>query len=80
MVAPEAWRERINIDPAIMGGNPVIRGTRVPVKIVVGALAGGSTIGEVCEGWGLTEEDVRAALAYAASVISREPADAVPGR
>ena len=34
------WRERITIDPGIMGGKPVVRGTRVPVQVIMGSLAG----------------------------------------
>ena len=62
-----SWQDRIAIDRQIMGGKPVIKGTRVPVQVVVGSLAGGSTVeGELCEGYSVTERDVRAALAYAA--------------
>lgn len=75
-----AWQDRVTIDKRVGAGHAVIRGTRVPVKVVVGALAGGSTIQEVCEGWRITEEDVRAALAYAADVVSRERDYALSGR
>lgn len=74
------WEERIAIDPKVMGGKPVIRGTRVPVQVIVGSLAGGSTVGEVCDGYKVTEEDVRAALAYAAEVLGQERLHALPGR
>ena len=60
------WQDRITIDPQILGGKPVIKGTRVPVQVVVGSLAGGSTVEELCEGYSVTEGDVCAALAYAA--------------
>ena len=58
------------IDSKIMGGKPVIKGTRVPVQVITGSLAGGSSITEVCTGYSITEEDVRAALAYATEVRS----------
>jgi uncharacterized protein (DUF433 family) len=74
------WEERITIDPKVMGGKPVIKGTRVPVQVIVGALAGGSTVAEVCEGYRVSEEDVRAALAYATEVLSQERLHALPGR
>lgn len=74
------WEDRIAIDQRISAGHPVIKGTRVPVKIIVGALAGGSSVAEVCEGWGITEDDVRAALAYAAEVMEDVRIHAVPGR
>jgi uncharacterized protein (DUF433 family) len=74
------WQSHINIDPAIQSGKPVIRGTRVPVQVLVGHLAGGDTIQDICESYPVTEEDVRAALAYAASVLAEKRAHALPGR
>jgi len=74
------WQSHINIDPAIQSGHPVIRGTRVPVEVLVGSLAGGDSIKDVCEGYHVTEEDVRAALAYAATLVGKQRARAVPGR
>ncbi len=62
--------ERIIRDRRIQSGHPVIAGTRVPVYVVVGALAAGDTIDEVCQGYGLTEPDVRAALAFAADKVA----------
>ncbi|MEX1252975.1 MAG: DUF433 domain-containing protein [Dehalococcoidia bacterium] len=59
-----SWQDRIKIDPQVMGGKPLIAGTRVPVQVIVGSLAGGSTVAEVCEGHAVTDDDVRAALAY----------------
>jgi uncharacterized protein (DUF433 family) len=59
------WEERIAVGPEVMGGRPVIAGTRVPVQVIVGSLAGGDSVEQVCEGYGLTDEDLRAALAYA---------------
>jgi uncharacterized protein (DUF433 family) len=57
--------KHITIDPKVQGGHAVITGTRMPVEIIVGSLAGGMTIGEVSEQYGVTEEQIRAALAYA---------------
>lgn len=74
------WEERIAIDSKVMGGKPVIKGTRVPVQVLVGALAGGSTMAEVCEGYKVTEDDLRAALAYAAEVLGQERLHALPSR
>ena len=72
------WQSRINIDPQILGGKPVIKGTRVPVEVIVGNLAGGDSIDEVCESYRLKPEDVRAALAYAAEVVRTERVHAIP--
>jgi uncharacterized protein (DUF433 family) len=58
---------RISIDQKIMGGKPCIRGTRITVETLLDHLASGETMDEILEGYPpITEEDVRAALAYAA--------------
>ena len=62
----------IVVDAAIRHGKPVVKGTRVPVELVIGKLAGGMTAVEVAEEYGLSEADVRAALAYAAQVLASE--------
>jgi uncharacterized protein (DUF433 family) len=74
-----ARKARINIDPDIQGGKPVISGRRVPVEVIVGALAAGDSIQDVCEGYRLTEDGVRAALAYAAHTVAHEAVHALPG-
>ena len=66
------WRAHIKIDPEIQGGRPVIEGTRVPVQIVVGSLAGGMSVKEVCEQYRVTEVQVQAALSYAADTVAGE--------
>lgn len=58
--------DRIVIDPKICHGKPVIRGTRTPVAIVVGSLAGGMSREEVCREYDLTDEDIVAAMHFAA--------------
>ena len=63
---------RIVVDPKIRFGKPVIQGTRLPVELVIGKLAGGMTTQEVADEYGITSEDIRAALSYAASVIAAE--------
>ncbi len=64
------WSEWVTEDPAIQGGRPVVKGTRVAVQVVVGSLAGGMTVEQVCEQYRLSEQQVRAALGYAAEVIA----------
>ena len=54
--------DRIAINPRISHGKPVIRGTRVPVSIVTGSLAGGMTFEEVTREYGVSLDDVRIAL------------------
>ena len=68
---------RVVVDEAVRFGRPVIKGTRVPVDLVVGKLAGGMTTDEVCEEYGLQREDVLAALSYAARQLSEEQIRAV---
>ncbi len=56
---------RITVDEKVRFGEPVIAGTRVPVDVVVGALAGGMTVEQVMEEYELLREDVLAAVSYA---------------
>ena len=63
---------RIAVDPEIRAGKPVIKGTRVPVELVVGKLGGGMAIEEVMTEYGLEREDILAALRYAAHVLGLE--------
>ena len=57
--------ERIEINPAVMMGRPVIRGTRITVELLVRKLAEGETESELLEDYPhLTAEDIRAAIAY----------------
>ena len=68
---------RITVDEKIRFGKPVIAGTRVPVDLVVGKLAGGMTVEQVMKEYELVREDVLAALSYAARAISDEQVRAV---
>ena len=63
---------RIAVDETVAFGKPVIAGTRIPVDLVVGKLAGGMTYAEVATEYGLKEEDILAVLAYAAHQLSGE--------
>lgn len=60
--------ERIVIDPKVCHGKPVIRGTRMPVALVVGSLAGGMSFEDVQREYGLSVEDIRAALKFAGAL------------
>lgn len=59
----------IVIDEAVRSGRPVIKNTRVPVEVVIGHLAAGDSAIAICNEYGITEQDIRAALAYAAQVV-----------
>lgn len=74
----ELWEKLIEINPRIKGGKPVIKGTRVPVEVIVGALAGGTSWEEVGEAYEVTLEQVRACLAFAAQMLVEETFVAVP--
>jgi len=63
---------KIVIDPKILGGKPVIKGTRVPVDLILGKIAGGMTIDEVAYEYDLKEADILAAIRYAQEIISSE--------
>jgi uncharacterized protein (DUF433 family) len=67
------YRDRIHADPSILGGKPVVRGTRIAVEHILTRLAEGASFNEVLEAWpNLALEDIRAALAYSADVIGNE--------
>lgn len=61
---------RITIDPKLCHGKPVVAGTRTPVAVILGHLAGGDSMETVCREYDLTIEDVRAALAFASEEIA----------
>ncbi len=66
-------REHIIVDPLVCHGQPCIRGTRTQVWLVLEALAGGDTIDDLLANYpGVTELDVRACLAYGASLARDE--------
>lgn len=67
----------IIVDPEIRGGKPVIKGTRIPVDLLVGKLAGGAAYEEIMQEYGLTREDIFAALRYAAKLLSEEQVKAI---
>ena len=69
-MARVTWRERITVDPELHHGTPCIKGTRIPVRTIIGSLAGGMAPDETMRAYAqLAEADLQAALAYAAEVI-----------
>jgi len=65
--------QRIEINPKVMAGKPVIKGTRIPVDVIVRQLSQGMTEKEILEDYpNLKKEDIRAALVYAAELIEGE--------
>ena len=64
----ELIKQRIEINPEVMLGKPVIKGTRVPVEIILRKLSEGATETDLLDAYPrLTKQDIQAALAYAAS-------------
>lgn len=64
---------RIAINPTIMVGKPVIRGTRIPVELLLRKLGEGATAEEILDGYpSLSLPDIWAAVAYAADVVAHE--------
>jgi uncharacterized protein (DUF433 family) len=63
--------ERIEVNPAIMMGKPVIRGTRIKVELILRKLAEGATEADLLEDYPhLTPDDIRAAVAYGAASMA----------
>ena len=64
---------RVEINVAVMQGKPVIRGTRIPVELLLRKLAEGAVTEDLLDAYPrLTPEDIRAALDYAADMIAHE--------
>jgi uncharacterized protein (DUF433 family) len=67
------WESRITIRPDVLGGKPVIRGTRLAVEFIVELLAEGWTEAQILENYpDLTLDDIRASLAYASVRLQAE--------
>jgi uncharacterized protein (DUF433 family) len=65
------WKALIDVDPAVEGGRPVVKGTRVPLYVLVGEVAAGSTIGATAEAYSVTAREVQGALLFAAHNLQR---------
>jgi uncharacterized protein (DUF433 family) len=65
--------DRIEIDPKVMMGKPVIRGTRIPIELLLRKLAEGATEADLLDAYPrLTREDIQAAIGYAADTLAHE--------
>lgn len=65
--------QRISIDPAVMMGKPCIKGTRITVELILRKLSAGRSFADLREAYPqLTDDDVRAALAFAADYMQHE--------
>ena len=67
------WQDRITVDPGILVGKPIIKGTRIAVEFVIDLLARGWTVQQILEDYDhLTPEDIQACLAYASDMLRSE--------
>lgn len=65
--------DRIEINPKVMLGKPVVRGTRIPVELILRKLAEGANEEDLLDAYPrLTREDIRAAIAFAADTVAHE--------
>ena len=71
----EDWKHRISIDAAVSHGRPCIKGTRVWVSLIIDNLAGGVLEEDIRHAYGLSHEDVLAALGYAAEMTRERYVD-----
>src|ERR1039457_4117024 len=70
------WSERIVVDPEVLAGKPVIRGTRLAVEFILEFLAAGQSENELLTNYpGLTREDILACLSYASYLAHEYRAD-----
>ncbi len=72
-------QDRITMNPEVMVGKPVIRGTRIPVALVLKMLGQGITVEEILREYSRLEKiDIEAAIAYAARVVEHEDVFPLP--
>lgn len=73
LTARPAWEDRIALDPRVLVGKPVVKGTRIAVELIVELLAAGWSERTILDNYpGLTGQDLRACLAYAAARLRAE--------
>lgn len=69
---------RIVINDAVHPGRPIVKGTRIPVSLVLGSLSSGMTMAQISAEYDLTEEDIRAAIDYARNLVDQETVYPLP--
>jgi len=74
------WHQRIVIDPGVLVGKPVIKGTRISVELVIDLMARGYSKEQILDQYDhITAEDIQACLAYASETLRSERVYAMPG-
>ncbi len=67
------WQERITVDPKVLVGKPIVKGTRIAVEFVIDLLARGWTTEQILKEYDhLTPDDIQACLAYASEMLKTE--------
>ena len=75
------WQDRIIVDPTVLVGKPVIKGTRLAVEFILDLLALGWTEADILKNYpGITRDDIHACLAYASEVLRSEKVYPLPVR
>jgi uncharacterized protein (DUF433 family) len=73
------WQERIIVDPNILVGKPIIKGTRLSVELILEQLAAGWTVEDIIASYPtLTGDDIRACLHFAAEILRNERSYPLP--
>lgn len=68
-----SWEDRITIEPTVLVGKPVVKGTRLAVEFIIDLLAQGWSEEQILDNYpGLTSEDVHACLSYASAALRDE--------
>lgn len=74
------WRKHIVMDPKVLVGKPVIKGTRIAVELVIDLMARGYSKEQILDQYDhITAEDIQACLAYASETLRSERVYAIPG-
>ncbi len=67
------WRDHIHSDPEILGGKPIVRGTRISVELILEYFEDGASVADmIAANSHLTEDDIRAAIAFARDLLHEE--------
>lgn len=74
-----SWQDRITLDPKVLVGKPVVKGTRIAVELVVDLMAKGWTQQQILDSYpNLAVEDIRACLAYTSEVLQSSRTKPIP--
>lgn len=67
------WQEHIELNPEILAGKPIVKGTRIAVELIIDLLASGWSLMDIIENYPeMTQDDIRACLAYASARLHAE--------